>query len=187
MPATRRSPRDHQLVPQDRKSYACSPSSAPCSPSPPATAPHSPEPIPTEFDVLQAYSFERQANYPDASLYTSSVAPRPTDTRRNSRPRANRRTTSHAAKKPEGHIPRPPNCFLLYRSWVRQNKMQKIVEGRKNEQNVSVIVGQLWDDLPEHHKDVFRRQAAIMKAEHQARYPNYKYCPKSKKGETKRK
>ncbi len=27
----------------------------------------------------------------------------------------NGRNTSHTAKKPEGHIKRPPNCFLLFR------------------------------------------------------------------------
>lgn len=46
---------------------------------------------------------------------------------------------SHAAKKPDGHIPRPPNCFLLYRSWVRaQNKLNSARDGeagKKNEQS----------------------------------------------------
>ncbi|KAG8908899.1 hypothetical protein FRB99_000002 [Tulasnella sp. 403] len=32
----------------------------------------------------------------------------------------NGRNTSHTAKKPEGHIKRPPNCFLLFRSHVKE-------------------------------------------------------------------
>ncbi|KDQ11170.1 hypothetical protein BOTBODRAFT_114822, partial [Botryobasidium botryosum FD-172 SS1] len=97
--------------------------------------------------------------------------------RRNSRARVSRRATSHSAKKPEGHIPRPPNCFLLYRSWVRQHKMKQMSDGKKNEQNVSVIVGELWESLPEEKKDIFRRQAQIIKAAHQLKYPDYKYSP----------
>jgi len=59
--------------------------------------------------------------------------------RRSSRSQAARRVVSHAAKKPDGHIPRPPNCFLLYRSWVRaQNKLNSTrdgEQGKKNEQS----------------------------------------------------
>ncbi|KAG8928815.1 hypothetical protein FRC02_006425 [Tulasnella sp. 418] len=31
------------------------------------------------------------------------------------------RNSSHTAKKPEGHIKRPPNCFLLFRSHVKES------------------------------------------------------------------
>lgn len=60
--------------------------------------------------------------------------------RRSSRSQAARRVVSHAAKKPDGHIPRPPNCFLLYRSWIRQqNKLHgkgNDASGKKNEQSM---------------------------------------------------
>ncbi|KAF9508202.1 hypothetical protein BS47DRAFT_1303063 [Hydnum rufescens UP504] len=106
--------------------------------------------------------------------------------RRSSRSQAARRVVSHAAKKPDGHIPRPPNCFLLYRSWVRQqNKLHgKSSDGthKKNEQNVSVIVGTLWEDLPEEKKEIFRAEARRLKEEHMKRYPGYKYSPRTKKG-----
>ncbi|KAF8324926.1 high mobility group box domain-containing protein, partial [Cantharellus anzutake] len=77
------------------------------------------------------------------------------------------------------HIPRPPNCFLLYRSWVRQqNKLYgKGDHQKKNEQNVSVIVGTLWEDLPEEKKEIFRAEARRLKEEHMQRYPGYKYAP----------
>lgn len=52
---------------------------------------------------------------------------------------------------------------------------------------MSVIVSRLWEDLAEDRKAIFRRQAEIIKAEHAAKYPHYKYSPKSKKGEVKRK
>jgi hypothetical protein len=42
--------------------------------------------------------------------------------RRGSRSQIARRQVSHAAKKPDGHIPRPPNCFMVYRSWCKKNK-----------------------------------------------------------------
>lgn len=68
-------------------------------------------------------------------LNGANAVTHPNVTRRGSRTQAARRATSHAAKKPEGHIPRPPNCFLLYRSWARKQKIQKGSDGNKNEQS----------------------------------------------------
>ncbi|KAG8921719.1 hypothetical protein FRC01_000106 [Tulasnella sp. 417] len=57
-------------------------------------------PLPSEIDP----------KYSDPAYYSSS-----------STYGKNGRNTSHTAKKPEGHIKRPPNCFLLFRSHVKES------------------------------------------------------------------
>ncbi|KAG9018227.1 hypothetical protein FRB90_011796 [Tulasnella sp. 427] len=57
-------------------------------------------PLPSEIDP----------KYSDPAYYSSSATYG-----------KNGRNTSHTAKKPEGHIKRPPNCFLLFRSHVKES------------------------------------------------------------------
>ncbi|KIO20292.1 hypothetical protein M407DRAFT_49125, partial [Tulasnella calospora MUT 4182] len=89
------------------------------------------------------------------------------------------RNTSHTAKKPEGHIKRPPNCFLLFRCALKPIIKEKLREKRKNQKpnGVSKISGILWDFLPAAEKSFFRARAAHAKAMHKKLYPNYKYSP----------
>lgn len=110
---------------------------------------------------------------------------------------------SHTIKKPDGHIPRPPNCFILYRSWARKQKLN-VSGSSKNEQStchrnvaymsythlfiteVSKILGTLWAELPESTKDIFRQQAEVAKQAHKAKYPDYRYSPAANASPTSR-
>ncbi|KAG9317529.1 hypothetical protein JVU11DRAFT_1735 [Chiua virens] len=73
-------------------------------------------------------------------------------------------------------IPRPPNAFMLYRSdFLKRRAVPPEIERRQ--QNLSRIAGQCWNTLPDSEKEYWFNQAAIVRAEHRARYPFYKAGP----------
>ncbi|KAI9349394.1 hypothetical protein BD770DRAFT_446158 [Pilaira anomala] len=75
-------------------------------------------------------------------------------------------------------IPRPMNCFMTY----RVEKQQQIVDQcpGANHRDISKIVAKWWRELPAAEKEPYRLKAAKAKAEHLAKYPEYKFCPKKK-------
>lgn len=180
----------------DDRGFLFAPNESPASYSPPAPSPPSPAQSPTHEEPQSPSTRDsRSTSFTFLDPMTPIFPLRrqsyiTLNGRRSSRSQAARRVVSHAAKKPDGHIPRPPNCFLLYRSWVRQQ--QKLAgangsdtAGKKNEQStssyfllgviaadrvrsaeVSVIVGTLWEDLPEEKKEIFRAEARRLKEEH---------------------
>lgn len=67
-------------------------------------------------------------------------------------------------------IPRPANAFMLYRSdFIKKQAVPPQVE--KRQQNLSRIAGQCWNMLPEAEKAVWFSKAAVIRAEHRAKYP----------------
>ncbi|KAG6885292.1 hypothetical protein C0993_003576 [Termitomyces sp. T159_Od127] len=70
-------------------------------------------------------------------------------------------------------IPRPPNAFIIYRSFVGERLPLPPPGTRRNQTEVSKIAGEMWRNESSEVKDEFRRQAAIAKAEHAAKYPDY--------------
>ena len=73
-------------------------------------------------------------------------------------------------------IPRPPNAFMLYRSdFHKRRTIPREVE--KRQQNLSRIAGQCWKMLPETEKAIWYGKAAVIRAEHRARYPSHKTGP----------
>ena len=55
-------------------------------------------------------------------------------------------------------IPRPPNAFMLFRSWlIRSGELPSDI--KKHQQNVSKIAGQAWKLLDEPSKDKWREEA----------------------------
>ncbi len=69
-------------------------------------------------------------------------------------------------------IPRPPNCFILYRR-DRGRAMPEVLQNS----TVSKIVGLEWQDLPESKKNEYRKKAEEWKRQHKQKYPHYKYSP----------
>ena len=66
-------------------------------------------------------------------------------------------------------IPRPPNAFMLYRSdFLKRQTVPPEVE--KRQQNLSRIAGQCWNQLPESEKAIWFSKAAVVRAEHRAKY-----------------
>ncbi|KAF8609420.1 hypothetical protein BDV93DRAFT_518242 [Ceratobasidium sp. AG-I] len=86
---------------------------------------------------------------------------------------------SHSRRQPPGHIPRPRNAFILYRSWYVREGFLADVESDHRE--ISRIVGKIWKELPESERARWRALAEKEKKEHAEKYPNYKYSPNSRR------
>ncbi|KAG4305015.1 hypothetical protein PORY_001690 [Pneumocystis oryctolagi] len=72
--------------------------------------------------------------------------------------------------------PRPPNAFILY----RQNQQAHVLRQNANlcNNDVSRIVGNMWNDESPLIKQRFHKLAQEMKEQHRAMYPMYRYCPR---------
>ncbi|KZT70002.1 hypothetical protein DAEQUDRAFT_725986 [Daedalea quercina L-15889] len=90
------------------------------------------------------------------------------------------RKLTHSRKKPEDHIPRPPNAFILFRSsFVKSDHVSRDVES--NHSTLSKIVGYTWGMLPPAEKQIWFDKAKAMLEEHKAKYPGYSFKPEVKK------
>ncbi|KTW29546.1 uncharacterized protein T551_02162 [Pneumocystis jirovecii RU7] len=72
--------------------------------------------------------------------------------------------------------PRPPNAFILY----RQNQQAHILRQNANlcNNDVSRIIGNMWNGESPLIKQRFHLLAQKMKEQHRAMYPMYRYCPR---------
>ncbi|KAI0331203.1 hypothetical protein GY45DRAFT_1336352 [Cubamyces sp. BRFM 1775] len=79
--------------------------------------------------------------------------------------------------------PRPRNSFLLYRS-VKLQELQDLREAAGRPAlmmgEASKIIGKLWKQEPIEVTQYFEQQAEEEKAAHAAKYPGYKYHPRTK-------
>lgn len=89
------------------------------------------------------------------------------------------RSNSHAKRKPEGHIPRPRNAFIIFRCYLVAEKMVPS-NFANNHRNISRIVSNMWNRLSDVDRQSWQEAARQEKAEHQRLYPQYKYKPVSK-------
>ncbi|KAI8380675.1 hypothetical protein BD560DRAFT_444385 [Blakeslea trispora] len=78
----------------------------------------------------------------------------------------------------QSSIPRPMNCFLLY----RLEKQKEIVAkyAGVNHRDISKIIAQWWKKTTNEEKEPYREKARLAKLEHLKLYPDYKYMPKKK-------
>ncbi|RPD78423.1 hypothetical protein L226DRAFT_520772 [Lentinus tigrinus ALCF2SS1-7] len=101
-------------------------------------------------------------------------------------PRSPRSRPSEVAGKPE-KIPRPPNAWIIYRT-DRLNEW-KDTRGPNDppvkQADISRMIGTRWRFEADHVKLEYEKRAAIAKAEHKRKYPNYKYNPMSKEAKEK--
>ncbi|ORX62395.1 hypothetical protein DM01DRAFT_1370270 [Hesseltinella vesiculosa] len=72
-------------------------------------------------------------------------------------------------------IPRPMNCFLLYRN-AKQKEILSRCPGA-NHRDISKIIAKWWKEIGPEEKDIYQRLALQAKAEHRRKYPDYKYSP----------
>lgn len=94
----------------------------------------------------------------------------------------------HSKKKPENHIPRPPNAFILFRSsFIKGQVVSSEVE--TNHSTLSKIVGLTWAKLPHEERQKWHAMAKVAQEEHKRKYPEYAFRPLHSKGkaESKRK
>jgi len=87
----------------------------------------------------------------------------------------------------DGHIPRPANSFLLFRSeWLKES-IANSTQGdgvRQEQRNVSRRAGEAWRSLSEDAKGHYQKQAQLVKEEHSRKYPEYVYKPRAAKNKS---
>ena len=91
----------------------------------------------------------------------------------------NRRSSTHNRARDKEHVARPPNAFMVYRSYVWHTK-QLEDNDEKNLSCVSRLAGRSWQVMSEQARYPFKQVADIAKREHAARNPDYKYAPSSR-------
>lgn len=76
-------------------------------------------------------------------------------------------------------IKRPPNSFILYRSYKSQ--LLKLRRPPKMPQaDLSKVISEMWQNEPPEVREEFDRRAKEAKAHHSAMYPDYRYRPQRK-------
>ncbi|KAF9651228.1 hypothetical protein BDM02DRAFT_3091705, partial [Thelephora ganbajun] len=76
----------------------------------------------------------------------------------------------------ERKIVRPPNAFMLFRSWlIRDGKLPPEI-GRR-QQNISKVAGKAWRLLDEHSKKKWNKEASRRLEDHQRSCPDHKFAP----------
>ncbi|EJF56787.1 hypothetical protein DICSQDRAFT_93113 [Dichomitus squalens LYAD-421 SS1] len=93
------------------------------------------------------------------------------------------RRAAHAKKKPENHIPRPPNAFILFRSsFIKNQHVSSEVE--TNHSTLSKIIGLTWQNLPHEERQIWHAKAKVALDEHKRKFPQYAFRPLHTKGKT---
>ncbi|KAG6852514.1 hypothetical protein C0991_011281 [Blastosporella zonata] len=86
------------------------------------------------------------------------------------------RKPAHSKKKPEDHIPRPPNAFILFRSsFIKSQHVSTEVE--TNHSTLSKIIGLTWKNLPNDERLLWHAKAKAALDEHKRRFPQYAFRP----------
>jgi hypothetical protein len=110
----------------------------------------------------------------DAPPCESILFPPPEDCTSTRRP-------GHSKKKPENHIPRPPNAFILFRSsFIKSQHVSTEVE--TNHSTLSKIIGLTWQNLPHEERQVWHAKAKAALEEHKRKFPQYAFRPLHTKG-----
>ncbi|PPQ77987.1 hypothetical protein CVT25_015453 [Psilocybe cyanescens] len=84
------------------------------------------------------------------------------------------RRNSHTRRRDPGHIPRPRNAFIFFRSAYISSAIAS-GEGQQNE--LSKHAGKVWNKMSPEERRPFCELAAIEKEEHYAKHPGYVYSP----------
>lgn len=89
-------------------------------------------------------------------------------------------------KKGTGKVPRPPNCFFIYRrnKQAELKAFYQLTQGGTKEKSakISKFIAEEWRNEPENVKDLFRTMAREAERLHAIKNPDYTYKPKQKKG-----
>ncbi|GAA6006220.1 hypothetical protein JCM11491_002075 [Sporobolomyces phaffii] len=126
-------------------------------------------------------------NYPPLDYDASSrtIRPKPcrssTEPYRSSTSDSSPRTPkspsrSKGKKRPEGHIPRAPNAWILYRS-ARVKQLTEGGNAPKLQSDLSKLVGTMWREESAEVKEMYARKASIEAKVHAEKYPGYCYRP----------
>lgn len=107
-------------------------------------------------------------------LDTFALAPAP------ALPPAVRQRKSHARKSSPGHVPRPRNAFILFRSHAVSTNLIPKDLGIRDHKSVSQVVAAVWRGFGAEEKRQWEELAEQEKREHREKYPDYTYKPKTR-------
>ena len=98
-----------------------------------------------------------------------------------------RRTEEGSSRKRDRKVqpPRPPNAWILYRS--KKFALIRETNERLSQAAVSKRISIMWRNETEQIRRQFEREAEEKKAEHQERYPDYRFCPQRKETKSRKK
>lgn len=117
------------------------------------------------FPDAPTFSFDNS----DPSTFASSSAAAAGST-------GGKKKVGHGRKKPENHIPRPPNAFILFRSsFIKQQHVTAAVE--TNHSTLSKIIGMTWQQLPPDERNIWHAKAKAVLDDHRRRFPAYAFKP----------
>jgi len=86
------------------------------------------------------------------------------------------RRSGHNKRKPENHIPRPPNAFILFRSaFIKNQHVSTKVE--TSHSTLSKIIGLTWQNLPNEERQIWHQKAKLALKDHKRRFPDYAFRP----------
>ena len=86
------------------------------------------------------------------------------------------RRSGHSRKKPLNHIPRPPNAFILFRSYfIKSQHVSSEVE--TNHSTLSKIIGLTWKNLPNEERQIWHARAKVALEDHKRKFPSYAFKP----------
>lgn len=92
---------------------------------------------------------------------------------------ATSRSSTHSRGRDHEHVSRPPNAFMVYRSYIWFTKQL----GNSDEKNlscVSKLAADSWKEISAHSRAPFHEVATLAKRKHAELHPNYKYAPSSR-------
>ena len=72
-----------------------------------------------------------------------------------------------------GHIKRPLNTFMLYRSAYIDRAKAWCLENKQD--TLSIILGQSWSLEPENLRNMYREYTRLEESNHRLAYPTYKF------------
>ncbi|KAI9445519.1 high mobility group box domain-containing protein, partial [Lactarius indigo] len=75
------------------------------------------------------------------------------------------------------HVPRPLNCFFLFKAdWLAKRK-SLLAEIEQDNRQLNRMASSEWKKLPQEVKQRFKDAARRAKVEHATKYPEYRYTP----------
>ncbi|GAA5885589.1 hypothetical protein JCM16303_001472 [Sporobolomyces ruberrimus] len=83
---------------------------------------------------------------------------------------------SKGKKRPEGHIPRAPNAWILYRS-ARVKELTETGQAPKLQSDLSKLVASMWREESPDVKETYSRRASIEAKLHAEKHPGHSYKP----------
>ncbi|KAG5652711.1 hypothetical protein H0H81_004024 [Sphagnurus paluster] len=84
---------------------------------------------------------------------------------------------SSSPKQKKNKIPRPMNCFMLYRQQLLRNQSLPDLPKLGTDESRSGWVAQKWHNETPETKATFKKLAQEIKREHERKYPGYKFSP----------